>query len=221
MTKVMIAISSGTGPRTPLDGISRRSASEMSQRAHELPSRPGAGGCLSAPVGSTSSAVLQPDQLRARRRGDQADVMGRDDHRRPKPVHRGQQVQDALGHGRVDVAGRLVGDDQLGPGDHRAGDRHPLLLAARQRRRPGAGAVGQADPGQHLADRPLDLCFAHGRQCAAEARHCRTPTGGGSGGNPGTPRRSGGDRRAAPRAAHRSSSSPNSDIRPRVGRWAR
>ena len=60
-------------------------------------------------------------------------------------------------HVGIDVAGRLVGDQQFGPGDDRAGDGDALLLAARQRRRPGAGAVGEPDPGQHLAHRPLDL----------------------------------------------------------------
>ena len=35
----------------------------------------------------------------------------------------------------VEVAGRLVGEDDLGPAGERAGDGHPLLLAAGQLRR--------------------------------------------------------------------------------------
>ncbi len=36
------------------------------------------------------------------------------------------------GGARVEVAGGLVGEDQLGARDQRAGDGHPLLLAARK-----------------------------------------------------------------------------------------
>ncbi len=56
-------------------------------------------------------------------------------------------------HLGIDVAGRLVGDEDFGPPNHCAGDRDALLLAARERRRPGRGAVGKPHPGQHLAHR--------------------------------------------------------------------
>src|SRR5207253_1365940 len=59
-----------------------------------------------------------------------------------------------------DVAGRLVGDQQLGPVDHRPGDCDPLLFTARERRRAGAGAVREPDPGEHFAHWPLDLFLA-------------------------------------------------------------
>ena len=62
---------------------------------------------------------------------------------------------------------------------------------------------------------------SHARRCAAARRHCRTPTGAGSGGNPGRRRRSAAEAREARRAAASISSSPNRRIRPRVGRWAR
>ena len=115
------------------------------------------GGFLQRARGIDHRAVLEPDHLRARRGADQADVMGRDDHRGAEPVERGEQMQQALRHFGIDIAGRLVGDEQFGPADHRAGDRDALLLAARQRRRTGAGAVGEPDPGQHLAHRAFDL----------------------------------------------------------------
>ena len=53
---------------------------------------------------------------------------------------------------RVEVAGRLVGEDQLGIGDERAGDRDALLLAARKLARTMPGAVGDADLVHHLVD---------------------------------------------------------------------
>ena len=65
-----------------------------------------------------------------------------------------------VGHFGVDVTGRLVGDQQFGPVDDGAGDRHPLLLAAGQGRGTGAGAVGEADPGEHFAHRAFDLALA-------------------------------------------------------------
>ena len=43
-----------------------------------------------------------------------------------------EQAEDLLAGRAVEVAGRLVGDDQRRVGNERAGDRHPLLLAARQ-----------------------------------------------------------------------------------------
>ena len=162
--KVMIAITHGVGPRSgaraeqpPFGG--------RGEQPVEHQRRPRCGRRVLERAGRIDQrAVLEPDHLRARRRADQADVVGRDDHRRAEPVERGEQMQQPLGHVGVDVAGRLVGDQQLGPGDHRAGDGDALLLAARQGRRPGAGAVGEADPGEHLADRPFDLLLARARR---------------------------------------------------------
>ncbi len=51
---------------------------------------------------------------------------------------------------RVDVAGRLVGEQDLGLADQRAGDRGALLLPARQHRREGVHAVAEADPAEEL-----------------------------------------------------------------------
>jgi hypothetical protein len=63
-------------------------------------------------------------------------------------------------HLGVDVAGRFVGDEDLGLADDRPGDGDALLLAAGQSRRASAGPVSQPDPGEHLAHRPLDLGLA-------------------------------------------------------------
>ena len=52
----------------------------------------------------------------------------------------------------VEVAGRLVGEDQLGVADQGAGDGDALLLAARELARPVLGAVGDADLVHHRVD---------------------------------------------------------------------
>ncbi len=75
----------------------------------------------------------------------------------PSLFSESNREEEAARHFRIDIAGRLVGDQQFGPADHRAGDRDPLLLAPRQGRGARAGAVGEPDPGQHLADRSLQI----------------------------------------------------------------
>jgi hypothetical protein len=76
----------------------------------------------------------------------------------------------------VEVAGRFVGQDQLGLRDQRAGDRDALLLAARQLARPVLGAVRDADPVHHLVDAALALGGGDTCDRAAPARHSRAPT---------------------------------------------
>src|SRR5438552_11377708 len=48
------------------------------------------------------------------------------------PLQFAQEVQDFFGRAGVEVAGRLVGDDQRRVGDDRAGNPHALLLAPRK-----------------------------------------------------------------------------------------
>ena len=55
-----------------------------------------------------------------------------------------QQLEDLLARLAVEVAGRLVGQQQRGMGHERAGERHPLLLAARQRPGPMRDARQQS-----------------------------------------------------------------------------
>src|SRR4051812_24041293 len=62
------------------------------------------------------------------------------------PAHEGQQLAAGLG---VEVAGRLVGEDDLGSGDEGAGGGDPLLLATGQLGRAVAEAVTQADHVDH------------------------------------------------------------------------
>ncbi len=62
------------------------------------------------------------------------------------------QHGDDLGAGvRVEVAGRLVGEQQLGLVDERARDRDALLLASRKLTRHVCGARREPDPRQRRA----------------------------------------------------------------------
>ena len=60
----------------------------------------------------------------------QLQVMGGDDDGGAQLVQLGEQAQQAHPHFRIDIAGRLVGDQDFGLADHRAGNGHALLLAA-------------------------------------------------------------------------------------------
>ena len=93
---------------------------------------------------------------------------------------------------RVDVAGRLVGEQQLGPRDQRAGDRGALLLAAGEDRRQHVHAVAEADPAQELDHLGAGSSPPPCPGRAAAGRRSRRWSGGRAGGNPGTPRPCGG-----------------------------
>ena len=84
--------------------------------------------------------------------GHQVGVVGGDQHGGAQAIEFDEQSQDAQRHGVVDIAGRLVGQQDVGPPDHGAGDGQPLLLAARQRDGEGVHAIGQPDPGQEVGD---------------------------------------------------------------------
>ena len=58
-------------------------------------------------------------------------VVRGDQHAGAEPVELDEKTQQAPGHLRVDVTGRLVGEQQLGLPDHRAGDGGSLLFTAR------------------------------------------------------------------------------------------
>ena len=76
---------------------------------------------------------------------------------------------------RIEVAERLVEQQHLGLEHQRARDRHPLLLAARQRRRRTIRKVLHLDQRQRSLDALADLGFAAGGALAADRPRCRTP----------------------------------------------
>src|SRR5262245_55016834 len=78
--------------------------------------------------------------------------MGRNHHGRAKAVELDEQANEALADIGIDVAGWLVGQEDIGLGDHGARNRHALLLATGERRRLVLQALTQTDPGEELFD---------------------------------------------------------------------
>jgi hypothetical protein len=62
-----------------------------------------------------------------------------------------EDAHDLFRRARVEVAGRLVGEDDGRIGDQGAGDRHPLLLAPGELRGVMVLAAGEADPREGFA----------------------------------------------------------------------
>jgi hypothetical protein len=69
-----------------------------------------------------------------------------------------QHAEDLVGGMLVEVAGGLVGQQQLRLVGERAGDGDALLLAARELRRPVRRALGQADEAEQARGRPAIIC---------------------------------------------------------------
>src|SRR5581483_8353845 len=82
----------------------------------------------------------------------QGDIMCGDHHRSARLVELDEQAQQALREARVDIAGRLVGKEELRPGDHRARDRGARLLATGEDRRQCPHALAKPDPVEQLDD---------------------------------------------------------------------
>ena len=88
-------------------------------------------------------------------------VVGDHHHRGAGAVQVQQDIHHLGAHLAVEVTGRLVRQQHLRLAHHRAGDRHPLLLAARQLARIMVHARAQADPFERLARRLAPLRRAH------------------------------------------------------------
>src|SRR3984957_689408 len=82
----------------------------------------------------------------------QRDVVGGDDDGGAGLVQLDEQPQQPPPQRRVDVARRLVRQQQMWPRNHRARDRRALLLAAGQDRRQRIHAFAEADPFQEIDD---------------------------------------------------------------------
>ena len=81
-------------------------------------------------------------------------VMGDEQQRGASALlQREQEVHDLRAGGEVEIAGRLVGEDQRGPRPKRAGDRHALLLAAGELAGEMRLAMRQPDLGERRARR--------------------------------------------------------------------
>ena len=85
------------------------------------------------------------DADRAMGVGGHLGIVRHQDDGDPLGVELLEHPQDFHAGVRIEVAGRLVGQQQRGAIDQRPGDGHPLLLAAGHLRRLVVGAVGQPD----------------------------------------------------------------------------
>ncbi len=99
---------------------------------------------------------------------DHLPIVGGHEHGGAAGVHVLEQGHDLLRHLGVEVARGLVGQQQHGLVDERAGDGHPLLLAARELQRVGVHLVVQADRLQSGERAPLLLLRGHGQDAQHE-----------------------------------------------------
>ena len=72
--------------------------------------------------------------------------MGDHDQRHATIAEPFEQPEDLVPGRGVEVAGRLIGEQNLGLSDDRAGDRDALALPAGELARAVAGAISQPDP---------------------------------------------------------------------------
>ena len=93
----------------------------------------------------------------------QRPIMGRDQHRRAHLVQFLEEIEQPDGHAVIDIARRLVCEQELRPADHRTGNGHALLLSAGQGMRQGIEMTGQADPFEQFRHIFADRRFASPR----------------------------------------------------------
>src|SRR5882757_2011448 len=84
-------------------------------------------------------------------------VVCRHQHGRARPVDAVEQLHDADGGLRVEVSGRLVGDEQLGPVHERPRDRDALLFTTGQLTGHPLLLAAEADEVEHLGHGLADL----------------------------------------------------------------
>ncbi len=80
--------------------------------------------------------------------------MRRDEGGEPRRADDGdQRLEDVRRGVRIEIAGRLVGEEEARRVGNRAGDGDPLLLAARQFGRPMREPLAEAEEGEELRRR--------------------------------------------------------------------
>src|SRR6266511_3542498 len=125
-------------------------ADRVAARAHLAPSH-GLDrlACGDPPVGDPDDRVRVGHDLRVVRREDE--------RRAVAPVHLAHEVDDGLAGRRVEVRGRLVGEDEARVRDEGAGDRDALALAPGELARAVAGVLVEADRVEERLDPPPPL----------------------------------------------------------------
>ena len=99
-------------------------------------------------------------------------VRDHDDRLAVLAVERLQQVEDLVAGLAIEIAGRLVAEQQRRVGDDRARDADALLLAARELARVVLGAIGEADDLQRDRHALAALGLRQAASAAAAARRC-------------------------------------------------
>ena len=103
-----------------------------------------------ASIVNMKAAVAKDEPAGAVELVHQGEIMGRDHHRRSRFVELGEKPQQPSRQARIDIAGRLVGEQKLRPHDEGAGNRGALLLAAGEHGRQNMHALAETDPVQKL-----------------------------------------------------------------------
>src|SRR5438094_10019407 len=98
---------------------------------------------------SPDLAVHQFDHSRSARRGLRA-VRRNDQGCLPFRAQSAKQLDDFLARVRIEIAGRLIGQNQIRLVDERPGDGHTLLFAAGKLVRPVVHALAQTDAFEQL-----------------------------------------------------------------------
>src|ERR671920_2514013 len=120
----------GAAPAAPRAGRTRTSLQALAPERAELARRLGAR-VAAGPLVAHDPAVRDLDHAPPHAIHHRL-VVRRDEHRGAGPVDPVQQLHDPDGGLGIEVAGRLVGDEQRRVVDERARDGHALLLAARE-----------------------------------------------------------------------------------------
>src|SRR5262245_33623433 len=110
------------------------------------------GSSVGGPVGRSYDPDMTFVQFETRRLGlpHQLVIVGGDDDGGAEPVKLDEQAQQPARHLRIDVAGRLVGEQQLRFVDDGPSDGGALLFSARQYGRKGMHAIAQSNPLQKI-----------------------------------------------------------------------
>ena len=135
--------------------LAQRQAQRQRQSAEQRPPRLETGD-RDRHAGASSLPAISPSAMRTMRpqRSASFEIVGDENQGRlAAALQAEQQIDHLLAGLAVEVAGRLVGEDDLRAGAQRAGDGDALLLAAGELRREVVGAMGQAHLGEHGAGR--------------------------------------------------------------------
>src|SRR5207245_1523173 len=103
-------------------------------------------------------ALVEIDRARGSRRGVRV-VCDHDDRLAVLAIERLEQIQNLIAGFAVEVARRLIAEQQRRVGDNRSGDASALLLSAGELTRVVAGAVREADYPQGRFDMLPPLRF--------------------------------------------------------------